>query len=388
VYSFLPLGLRVMNKITTIIREEMNAIGGEELFLTALQDKNVWDTTGRWSDAVVDNWFKTKLKNGGDVGLGFTHEESLTALVGEYVNSFRDLPFSTYQIQTKFRNEARAKSGIMRGREFLMKDLYSFSRDEKEHLIFYEKAKEAYKNIFKRVGLSDYTYLTYASGGTFSKYSHEFQAITEAGEDIIYISKEDYGKGIEMDPNHAAINKEIFTDDLKKSLGLLGDFEEKKSVEIGNIFTLGTKYSEALGLSYTNETGQKIPVFMGSYGIGLGRLMGTIVEILSDGKGIIWPKSVAPFQVHMIGINQKNKPEVTKMINDTYESLKKAGVETLLDDREATAGEKFADSDLIGIPIRVVISEKSIGQNTFETKERTEKEPKQLSLQDIISLAN
>lgn len=269
-----------------------------------------------------------------------------------------------------------------------MKDLYSFSRDEKEHLIFYEKAKEAYKNIFKRVGLSDYTYLTYASGGTFSKYSHEFQAITEAGEDIIYISKEDYGKGIEMDPNHAAINKEIFTDDLKKSLGLLGDFEEKKSVEIGNIFTLGTKYSEALGLSYTNETGQKIPVFMGSYGIGLGRLMGTIVEILSDGKGIIWPKSVAPFQVHMIGINQKNKPEVTKMINDTYESLKKAGVETLLDDREATAGEKFADSDLIGIPIRVVISEKSIGQNTFETKERTEKEPKQLSLQDIISLAN
>lgn len=386
VYSLLPLGLKVINNIGNIIREEMNKIGGQELHLTVLQDKASWEKSGRWSDEVVDNWFKTQLKNGTEVGLGFTHEESLTTLISEYVNSFRDLPFSAYQIQTKFRNEARAKSGIMRGREFLMKDLYSFSKNEIEHLAFYEKAKEAYKEIFRRVGLSENTYLTYASGGTFSKYSHEFQTITEAGEDVIYISKEDYGKGTEMNAKNAAINKEIFTDELKKDLGLTGDFEEKKSVEIGNIFTLGTKYSEALGLNYTDEAGKKIPVFMGSYGIGLGRLMGTIVETLSDEKGIVWPKNVTPYKIHIIEINPKKNPKVTKMVENVYNHLNKEGIEPLLDDREVSAGEKFADSDLIGIPVRVVISEKSLGQEKFETKERRKKEATQLNLKEIISL--
>jgi len=235
VYSYLPLGLRVMNKIVNIIREEMNAIGGQELYLTALQDKNIWEKTNRWSDEVVDNWFKTKLKSGSDVGLGFTHEEPLTALMKEYIQSYKDLPRYAYQFQTKFRNEERAKSGIMRTREFLMKDLYSFSKDAKEHEEFYEKAKKAYVKIFDRLGLGDKTYVTFASGGSFSKYSHEFQTLTETGEDTIYVDEK----------NKLAVNKEVYTDEVLKDLGLnKKDIIEKKASEIGNIFSLGTRFSQ------------------------------------------------------------------------------------------------------------------------------------------------
>ena len=360
VYSYLPLGLRVIEKIVRIIREEMNAIGGQELHLTALQDKNIWEKTNRWSDAVVDNWFKTKLKSGSEVGLGFTHEEPLTALMKEYIQSYNDLPKYIYQFQTKFRNEERAKSGIMRTREFLMKDLYSFSKDAKSHEEFYEKAKKAYEKVFSRVGLGDKTYVTFASGGSFSKYSHEFQTITETGEDLIYVDEK----------KKIAVNKEVYTDEVLKDLGInKKDIVEKRASEVGNIFSLGTKFSNAFDLNYVDEKGNKKPVVMGSYGIGPGRVMGTIVETLSDEKGIIWPSSIAPFQVHLIAIMNENG-KALKEAEKIYDAMVKSGVEVLYDDRDIRAGEKFADADLIGIPLRMVVSDKTLEMGKVELKRR------------------
>jgi prolyl-tRNA synthetase len=363
VYAFLPLGLRVLNNIVEIIRDEMNKIGGQEVFLTALQDKNIWEKSGRWSDEVVDNWFKTELKNQSELGLGFTHEEPLTALMKNFVSSYRDLPKAVYQLQTKFRNEARAKSGIMRGREFLMKDLYSFSKDQKEHDEFYEKAKQAYVNIFERVGLGGRTFITFASGGTFSKYSHEFQTITDAGEDTIFVDEE----------KKIAINKEVYTDEVLKDLGVVKkNLKEQKAVEVGNIFSLGTRFSDVFDLSYVDESGKKQMVIMGSYGIGPGRVMGTIVEVLSDSKGIVWPKEIAPFTVHLI--EMKSSEVVSTAAEKLYRDLNKKGISVLWDDRDTRAGEKFADADLIGIPYRVVISEKTLKENKLELKLRTEDE--------------
>jgi prolyl-tRNA synthetase len=360
VYSYLPLGLRVLENIIKIIREEMNAIGGQEILLSALQEKATWEPTNQWSDTEVDVWFKTQLKSGTELGLAVTHEASITKLMTAYVSSYRDLPFSAYQFQTKFRNELRSKSGIMRCREFIMKDLYSFSKNEKEHNLFYQKAKDAYINIFKRVGLGETTYFTYASGGMFAEFSHEFQAVTDAGEDIIYVDEK----------KNIAINKEVYNDDVLEELGLRKkDLVEKKASEVGNIFTLGTRFSDALQLGYSDENGEKKPVFMGSYGIGPGRVMGTIVESLSDENGIVWPVSVAPFKVHLIEIQSANG-DVKKTAEDLYKKLKDSGVEVLYDDRDTRAGEKFNDSDLIGIPLRIVVSEKGIEKGEFELKER------------------
>ncbi|MBU4479959.1 prolyl-tRNA synthetase [Patescibacteria group bacterium] len=369
VYSFLPLGLKVLNNINNIIREEMNAIGGQELFLTALQDKKVWEKTNRWSDEVVDNWFKTKLKNDTELGLGFTHEEPLTNLMKDHIKSFRDLPMYPYQIQTKFRNEARAKSGIMRGREFLMKDLYSFSKDENEHNEFYEKAKQAYKNIFSRLGLGDKTFLTFASGGTFSKYSHEFQTLSEAGEDIIYI----------CDKCSVAVNDEIIGE--QNSCPECGNIElrKEKSIEVGNIFSLGTKFSDAFELNYNDEKGEEKRVIMGSYGIGPGRAMGTVVEVLSDEKGIVWPESIAPFKVHLLSLGKNEDAQ------KIYNQLTENGIEVLFDDRDKKAGEKFADFDLIGIPYRVVISEKSLQAGGVEFKKRNSEDSEIISVEDLVS---
>jgi prolyl-tRNA synthetase len=360
VYSFLPLGLRTLNKIMGIIREEMNAIGGQEVSLTTLQDKKNWEATGRWDDKTVDNWFKTKLRNGSEVGLAFTHEEALTALMKDHVRSFRDLPAAVYQFQTKFRNEERAKSGIMRCREFIMKDLYSFNVDVATHDGFYEKAKMAYVRIFDRAGLGNETYVTFASGGSFSKYSHEFQTLTEAGEDTIYIHE---GKKI-------AVNKEVLNDEVLKDLGISrSDLVEKKAVEVGNIFSLGTKFSSALGLNFSDNEGKIGPVVMGSYGIGPARLMGTIAEVWSDDKGLVWPESVAPFAVHLIAIfNQSGT--VKTAAEDLYNKLTSKGIEVLFDDRDCSAGEKFGDSDLIGIPRRYVISEKTLKDESVEMKDR------------------
>lgn len=382
VYSYLPLGLRVIKKIENIIREEMNKIGGVEMKTSVLQNKEIWEKSNRWSDEIVDNWFKTKLKNGSEAGLSFTNEEAYSNILKQHVNSHKDLPIYLYDFKEIFRNEARSKSGILRGREFYWKAMYSFSRDENEHLEFYKKAMETYKNIFNRIGVGDKTYLTYASGGTFSKFSHEFQTLCEAGEDIIYISKNDHGKGLKMEPGRAAVNKEIFTDDVKKDLGL-EDFVENKAIEVGNIFTLGTRFSEPFDLDFIDEDGNKKHVFMGSYGIGLSRLMGTVVEVSNDEKGIIWPESVAPYKVHLISIDKNEEA------GKVYDDLQKSGSEVLYDDREdKTAGEKFADADLIGCPIRIVISSKTLAENNAEVKLRNKKELKIVKLSDLTSVIN
>lgn len=374
VYSYLPLGLRVMKKIENIIREEMNAIGGIEMKTSIIQNKEVWEKSGRWSDDVVDNWFKTKLKNGTEVGLSFSNEEAYSDILKQYVSSYKDLPLYPYDFKDIFRNESRSKSGILRGREFYWKALYSFSKNEEEHNVFYEKSKDAYKNIFKRVGIGHLTYLTFASGGSFSKFSHEFQAITGAGEDIIYV---DENKNI-------AVNREVYTDEVLESLELNKEnLIEKKAIEVGNIFSLGTKFSEPFDLKYKDEKGEDKLVIMGSYGIGLGRLMGTIVEILSDDKGIIWPESVAPFKVHLLslGDDEKVKSESERL----YKELNEKGIEVLFDDRvDVSAGEKFADSDLIGIPYRVVVSKRSLADGGFEIKKRIETSGRVVSFEELI----
>jgi prolyl-tRNA synthetase len=383
VYSLLPLGLRVIKKIEKIIREEMDVIGGVEMKTSVLQNKEVWEKSNRWDDAVVDNWFKTTLKNGGEVGLSFTNEEAYSNILKQYVNSYKDLPAYPYDFKEIFRNEARSKSGILRGREFYWKALYSFSKNETEHLGFYERAKEAYKNIFNRVGIGEKTYLTFASGGTFSKFSHEFQTICEAGEDLIYLDKEDYGKGLKMTKDRAAVNKEIWSEELKKELNI-NDFVEQKAIEVGNIFTLGTKFSTPFDLKYKNEKGESEMVLMGSYGIGLGRLMGTIVEVLADEQGIVWPESVAPYQIHLISLC-KDEADI-KQANALYERLVQEGKEVLYDDRlDVRAGEKFADSDLIGIPTRYIISPKTLGEENVEVKDRKSGEVKMLKFKDVFN---
>lgn len=376
VYSYLPFGLRVLKKIENIIREEMDNIGGIEMKTSVLQNKDVWEKSNRWDDEVVDNWFKTKLKNGGELGLSFTNEEAHSNILKQYINSYKDLPIYPYDFKDIFRNETRSKSGILRGREFYWKALYSFSKDENEHNQFYEKIKLAYQNIFKRAGIGHLTYVTFASGGTFSKFSHEFQTITGVGEDTIYL---DENKGI-------AINKEVYTDEVIESLGTSKDgLVEKRAIEVGNIFSLGTKFSEPFDLKYKNELGEEKLVIMGSYGIGLGRLMGTVVEVLSDDRGIIWPESIAPFKVHLLSLGDDDS--VLKESENVYERLLKNNIEVLFDDRVGiSAGEKFADSDLMGIPYRAVVSLRSIKENGIELKKRTEEKGKIVSLDELINL--
>jgi prolyl-tRNA synthetase len=374
VYSLLPLGLRVMNKINSIIRKEMNALGGQEVFLSSLQDPEIWKKTGRWDDATMDNWFKTALKNKAEVGLATTHEEPLTVLMRDHISSYRDLPQYVYQIQTKFRNEARAKSGLMRGREFLMKDLYSFTATEDELNDFYEKTKVAYMNIFNAVGIGDQTYLTFASGGAFSKFSHEFQTLCASGEDTIHLSAD----------KKIAINSEVMDESVLKELGLdKKDLQEVKAIEVGNIFKLGTRFSQALGLNFVDANEVNKPVIMGSYGIGPGRLMATVAELHSDEKGLAWPEAIAPFKVHLLCLTPE-KEDVRKETDKLYDALVKADVEVLYDDRSVSAGTKFAEADLIGIPMRVVVSEKTLAQQSVELKHRTETEVKLISLTDAV----
>ncbi len=375
VYSYLPLGLIVLKKIEQIIREEMNAIGGQELAMTALQDKELWLRTDRWDDSKVDNWFKTFFKSGGETGLGITHEEPLTRIMSEHISSYRDLPVYAYQFQNKFRNELRAKSGIMRGKEFLMKDLYSFSRDEAEHRVFYEKARAAYIKVFDRLGIGDITYTTFASGGIFSKFSEEYQTLSLAGEDTIYVDEK----------KRVAINKEIYADKTLVEFGFKKEeLVEKKAIEVGNIFNLGTRFSEALGLFYTNELGKRHPVIMGSYGMGPTRIMGTIVEVFADNKGIIWPEQVAPFKFHIVEVAPKDDAVAVK--NSAQKLYEKLSGLALYDDRNLRAGEKFGDSDLIGIPLRIVVSGKTLAENLYEVKNRKSGEVSMLSVKDILAL--
>ena len=364
-YTFLPLGLRVVKNIEKIIREEMNAIGGQEMEMTALQSPKVWEKSGRWSDEQIDVWFKTLLKDGSEVGLGTTHEEPMTAIMTEFIQSYKDLPRYPYQFQKKFRNELRAKSGILRTREFVMKDLYSFNADEKDFRVFYEKAAAAYLKIFTRAGLGDVVYRCFASGGSFSQFSDEFQAVCDAGEDTIYVDRE----------KKMAVNREVYRDDILKQLQLDKDeLEEVNAIEVGNIFPLGTRFSDALGLKYKDESGKSKAAYMGCYGIGPARVMGTIVEVLADDKGIVWPEEVSPYPVHLISISGGNA-DVVKEADRMYELLADHGIEALYDDRDARAGEKFADADLIGIPKRLVVSEKTVAEGGGELIQRKPARP-------------
>lgn len=378
VYSYLPLGCRVLNKVENIVREEMNAIGAQEILMPALQPKEIWETTGRWDK--VDVLFKLSGQGDRDLALGPTHEEVVTPLIGSYIQSYRDLPKKVYQIQTKFRNEPRAKSGLLRGREFRMKDMYSFHVDQRGLDEFYEQAIQAYKNVYKRCGLGELTLLTYASGGIFSKYSHEFQTITPYGEDVVY----------RIPGTDVAINREIIED--KEVLSeLIPDYkdgdeaklEELKAIEVGNIFKLGSRFTDSFGVEFAGADGQKGKVVMGCYGIGPSRVMGTIAEVLSDDKGLIWPDEVAPFHVHLVSLC-RDEGEV-KICNDLYQQLRSLGIDVLYDDRQGVqTGEKLADADLIGVPLRVLVSKKTITQNAVEVKGRLDQESQMVATTELL----
>jgi prolyl-tRNA synthetase len=373
VYAYLPLGLRVVENIKQIVREEMNVLGAEELIMTNLQRKELWEVTDRWSDEKVDIWFKTQLQNGVPLGLAWSHEEPITDMMKGYISSYRDLPVYVYQFQTKLRNELRSKSGIMRGREFVMKDMYSYCKSAEDLQMFYDKTIDAYLNVFKRVGLGDITYVTSASGGAFTKYSHEFQTITETGEDVIYVNRE----------KRVAINEEVYNDEALAELGLeKGHLEKVKAAEVGNIFNFGTVKSEQLGLYFTNEDGEEKPVYLGSYGIGVTRLMGVIAEHFADDKGLVWPENIAPFKVYLAPLGEN--AEVTNAAGDLYAQLTDSGISVLYDDRDVRAGEKFADADLMGIPSRIVVSDKTAASNSYELKKRTESESKLVPADQIV----
>jgi prolyl-tRNA synthetase len=371
VYTYLPLGFRVLNKIENIIREEMNKIGGQEILMPALTPREIWETTGRWGN--FDALFKLIGVGNREYALGATHEEIITPLMKKFIFSYKDLPKYVYQIQTKFRNEARAKSGLLRGREFLMKDLYSFHMDEKDLNDYYEKVKETYFKIFKRLNLDKITYLTLSSGGTFSKYSHEFQTLAKNGEDTIYICEK----------CKLAYNKEVIDQITECESCKLGrdKFKEYKSIETGNIFKLGNKFSADFGFKYKDQNGQLKDVLMGCYGIGPSRIMGALVEVFNDEKGIIWPESVAPFKVHLLLIAKDRR--LAKKSDKLYDDLTKIGIEVLYDDRQESAGVKLNDSDLIGLPFRLILSEKTDKESSVEIKRRDSDKVKLIKLSEV-----
>lgn len=372
-YDYLPLGLRVIENIKQIVREEMNAIGSNELIMTTLQRKEVWERTTRWDDTVVDIWFKTKLKDETELGLGWSHEEPIVEMMKQYIHSYKDLPVSLYQFQTKLRNELRAKSGVMRGREFMMKDMYSFHATAEDLSAYYEKSKEAYMRVFRRLGIGDDTYITFASGGAFTKFSHEFQTVCEAGEDVIYVHR---GKNI-------AVNEEVLEDAIKE-LGIHPDELEKvQSVEVGNIFNFGTQKTDDMGLYYTDVDNQQQSLHIGSYGIGITRMMGVLAEKMSDERGLVWPEAVAPFKVYLARLSADQA--VVAAADALYDELQASGITVLYDDSDKRPGEKFADADLMGIPHRVVVSAKTVEANVFEYKKRTSTE---VEMVDIASLKN
>lgn len=375
VYAYMPLGKKVLDNITAIVREEMNAVGGQEVQMTVLQPKALWEKTDRWDDAKVDNWFKTKLANGNELGVGLTHEEPVVDALKDFINSYKDLPVYVYQIQSKFRNELRAKSGLLRGREFMMKDMYSFARTQDEHDMLYERAAAAYTKVYDRLGIGDITYRTFADGGIFTdKFSDEYQTLSSIGEDTIYVHE---GRRI-------AVNKEIYTDENLAKLGLdKNELVEKKGVEVGNIFPLESKYSDALDLYYSDENGHAQSIIMGCYGIGISRLVGLLAEHFADENGLVWPANIAPALVYLARLG--DSADVVKAADELYEVLTKNNIEVIYDDRDMRPGEKFADADLLGIPYRVVVSDKTVAANQFELKARVNKETQLLTREDLLN---
>lgn len=368
IYDYLPLGLRVLENIKAIIRDELNQIGCQEILMSSLQNPEPWQKTDRWDIEKMDIWFKTELAAGGELGLAPTHEEPVTKMLKSYISSYKDLPIYVYQFQTKFRNELRAKSGIMRGREFLMKDLYSFSTTEEEHDAFYHQVEIAYKNIFDRLGIGADTFQTFASGGVFSKYSHEFQTLTGIGEDTIYYNAD----------KSVVLNEEVLNDEVLAELGVKReDLQSTKAAEIGNIFTLKTKYSAPLDLAFNDKDGQRKTVLMGCYGIGVSRVMGVIAEKFCDNRGLIWPEQIAPYKYYLIGIGEEGTKQADALYQDHEDAV-------FYDDRDLRPGEKFADAELMGMPYRVVISDKTLATGQAEITDRATGESKMVSLSEIF----
>lgn len=367
VYDYLPLGLRVIENIKGVIREEINAIDGQEVLMSALQNPELWEKTGRWSDQEVDIWFKTELSAGGELGLAPTHEEPITNMLKTYIKSYKDLPLAVYQFQTKFRNELRAKSGIMRTREFIMKDLYSFHTSEEDLDAYYKRVEGAYDKIYKRLGLGDCTYETFASGGIFSKFSHEYQTFIPVGEDTVYYTKD----------KSLVLNEEVLFDDVLDEFKVKReDLESTRAAEVGNIFKLKFKYSGPLELNYSDKDNKIQTVYMGCYGIGVSRVMGVIAEKFCDDKGLCWPENIAPYKYYLVAIGDAGTKKAEELYKGHEESI-------LFDDRNARPGEKFADADLMGIPYRVVISDKTLAENSAEITDRKTGESKLVKLADI-----
>jgi prolyl-tRNA synthetase len=372
VYAYTSLGLRVLENIKQVVREEMNAISGQELIMSSLQKKSTWEATGRWDDEVVDVWFKSELKDGTEVGFGWSHEEAIIEMTKTYLKSYKDLPMNVYQFQTKMRNELRAKSGIMRGREFIMKDMYSMSVDAEQHEAFYQATIEAYGRVYDRLGIGEDTYVTFASGGAFTKFSHEFQTICDAGEDVIYLHRE----------KKIAFNEEIATDEALAEAGVTrGELEKVKTAEVGNIFNFGTQKSEETDFTFTNAEGKEQFVHLGSYGIGITRVMGVIVEKFADEKGIVWPDKIAPYTVYLVRIGNE---EAVRHADELYEELTAKGIEVLYDDRDERPGAKFADAELMGIPYRVTVSDRLITDKKYEYTARKTGETKLLTRDELL----
>jgi prolyl-tRNA synthetase len=373
VYSYLPLGLRVLNKISNIVREEMDTIEAQEVLMPILHPSALWKQTGGWDK--IDVLFKVKSRTDREYALAQSNEETVTPLAKEWIHSAKDLPLAIYHINWKFRDELRSKSGIMRGREFLMKDMYSFHATQEDFDKFYAKAKVAYMNVYKRLGLV--AKATEASGGAFTeKVSYEFEVLTDAGEaPVLYCDKCDYCVNVD-DIKTYKLGDECpicHKDNLKSAM----------ASEVGNVFDLGTKYSKAFELSINDSEGNKIFPIMGCYGIGISRTMGVIVEKFNDERGIVWPASIAPFTVHLCSLNT-NDETVIKKTDAIYESLTKAGIEVLYDERtDVGAGQKLGEADMIGCPIRAVVSTKTGDQ--IEVKMRSEKEAKMMSLEELIN---
>lgn len=371
VYAYTPLGIRVVEKIKQIVREEMNAVDGAELIMTALQRPDTWAETGRWDDEAVDVWFKTHLKDGQEVGLAWSHEEAIVEMMKQHISSYKDLPQSVYQFQTKFRNELRSKSGILRGREFVMKDMYSIHTTQEDMDAYYDKVIEAYNKIFARLGIGEKTFVTFASGGAFTKFSHEFQTICDAGEDTLYVSED----------GSVAVNEEVL-DDATKEIGIdKASLKPVVSAEVGNIFKFGTEKSEKMGFVFTDSDGTSKPLYLASYGVGITRVMGVIAEMMSDEQGLVWHANVAPYHVYLVSIG-----DVSEQAEKLYNDLSANGIEVLYDDRDMRPGEKFADADLMGIPLRIVISERSIGDGMVELKARTSESAEQVSINEVIDM--
>ncbi len=367
-FTLLPLGFKVVEKIKDIIREELNKTDAQELLMPLLHPRDIWDQTGRWSDPDVKQiMYQFKDIHGKEYGLSFTHEEIVMNLLSKFVQSYKDLPIKVYHFSTKFRNEPRARSGILRGREFMMKDLYSAHVSEEDMYAYYNQVMDAYIKIFKKIGFD--VKVVEASGGVFTdKNSHEFQVLSDVGEDTIYY----------CDLCDFAQNKEIFEGQEGDSCPNCkkGKVKSAKSIEVGNIFPLGTRYSEKQEVFYTDKDGKQNPLWFASYGIGPTRILGTLAEVYHDDKGLVFPKEVSPFDVSLISLGKNDRAQ---QIHDQLESKE---VEVLYDDREVGAGEKFAASDLIGIPVRLVVSEKT--GDKIEFKKRDSNDPELLTMDEVL----